>query len=173
MGARDHPSRGGNIRNTDYAATGNTIQSNTFTVRVYDISAFPDKKYLSYDPETKQGAKDLVSMFKGPDAELLFETRGQWVKGRSHNHQMEDMDLSSTVSNATMKQQTQTSITASGQTTVSFSYTAPPSQNGRSLTELYARAYSLSTPDTPGNWGALDHRSSRFVGRTELYWPVQ
>jgi len=158
----------------EFLATGDPVNANSFTARLYDVSDISGKvERIVIKPNLfKSDLTKLVGLLQGSNATDLFETQGRWVKGRSHNHQPEDMDLSSTVGTATMKRQTQASIPANGRTTVSFSYTAPPSQNGRSLTELYARAYSLSPPDTPGNWGGLDHRTSRFVGRSELYWPV-
>jgi|APHM01.1.fsa_nt_gi hypothetical protein len=39
---------------------------------------------------------------------------------------------------------------------------------GRAVTAFYARVYSLATAQTPSNWDALDHTTSRLMGRTEL-----
>jgi len=158
----------------EFVGTPAPINSNSFRSRLYNVSGISGKvERIVIKPNLfRADLKKLVGLLQGSDATNLFETTGRWVRGRSHNHRAEDIDLSSTVSNATMKKRTQTNIADSAQTTVSFTYTAPPSQNGRALTELYVRAYSLSPPDTPADWGSLDHTTSRFVGRTELYWPV-
>lgn len=38
------------------------------------------------------------------------------------------------------------------------------------LTSVYARVYSLCPLDAPNDWGVLDHRLQRHVGRTERAW---
>lgn len=81
-----------------------------------------------------------------------------------------------------------TAVPASGSRTVSFEYTPaagempPPNEGlsrvesqrdltpgiGEAVTVFYARAYSLATAELPADWGALDHTTSRFMGRAEV-----
>lgn len=70
--------------------------------------------------------------------------------------------------------------------TASVAYTTPPAPSPparRGQAKLYsnvrssvhARVYSLAPLDAPDNWGVLDHRLQRHVGRTERGWnpPVE
>jgi hypothetical protein len=63
--------------------------------------------------------------------------------------------------------------------TASVSYTTPPAPSPGSAdrklyfnvrSSVHARVYSLAPLDAPNDWGVLDHRLQRHVGRTERAW---
>lgn len=60
-------------------------------------------------------------------------------------------------------------IPPTGQTTVTTRFRTPNTQQ-YALSAFHARVHSLSVPDAPADWDALDHTTSRFVGRTEVPW---
>jgi len=174
-------------RPTEYLVTGKPYRSNTFTIRIYDIGLQPSEFDLinfRISPEwaavynTLARPQDLDSIQFGADIldslddhTLLTEVDGRWVQGASAN-QLEPLDLASDVDAASLAGRTRATVPPNGSTTVDIDYTAPASQEGRALTVLYLRAYSLAPEDTPGDWDVLDHTRSRFVGRSELYWPL-
>lgn len=161
----------------EYLITGSPYQGDTFTLRTYDITSEKSFNSLTYlhlgHPDRMDGKRDARSLVTNLNIlPQLGEVDGKWVQGSQSNNQKEQLNLSRSVNSASMEGRTHTNISANSSKRVQFTYTAPRNQNQRVLTAFHTRAYSLAPDDTPQDWGTLDHTTSRFVGRSEVYWEV-
>jgi len=143
--------------------------ANGFRFRVYWATGI-DLTKDRYYPDTTQARKNFVGVL-GNEAVELADVGGTLVSGQPSNAK-EPLALASTIQDASLIRGGQRTVTVpSGDATATtFDWTAPPSRGDRVLTVLYARTYSRAPQDMPADWDALDHTTSRFVGRSELYW---
>lgn len=140
----------------------------SFRLRLYWTTGLDLTKDEYYDPTDAKG--NYVQALKN-DAVQLVDQPGTIVSGGPSNPKV-PLDLESTIQESTLVSQARRQVTvpASGSQTVNIDFTAPGRRGDRVLTELHARTYSLAPEDMPADWDALDHTTSRFVGRTELKW---
>ncbi|MDY7081813.1 MAG: hypothetical protein SXQ77_05255 [Halobacteria archaeon] len=157
---------------TNNTTGGQTYNQNKFYDHLYDTTGYIDDpgdyKLGSSLQKEQQHAKQLVNRLKNnaPQSTLLATVEGRFTN--NVNNVKEEMLGSNVPSTQTVGQKTVT-LPQTSQATARFQYTHNPPSDGV-ITVFYARAYSLTTSDTPNNWNALDHTTMRHVGRHEVYW---
>lgn len=143
--------------------------TSTFRLRLYWTTGLDLTKNKYYDPKPNP-IENYIQTLEN-DAVELVDQPGTIVSGPPSNPKG-PLDLDSTIQQSSLvsRGRRQVTVPASGTKTVTIDFTAPRSRGDRVLTELHARTYSLAPKDMPADWDALDHTTSRFVGRTELEW---
>lgn len=135
-----------------------------FKLQVYETSEI-EKSYLQV------GGPVFVTRLR-EDVPFVAEFDGTFTTDPAVEPEQLDLTSSEDASETALVGSKRTSVSANGTGSVSFEYSpsAPPADETRSLTVFYVRAYDIATAEAPENWSALDHVSSRFMGRSEVAW---
>jgi hypothetical protein len=162
-----------------------------FTLELWETSLAPSRAFGSVKGDGTSFFEDPAAY----DGIHLASVSGRFVESPSSPPNPENQYLTNTVeSQETRKVDKQsTSIPGGDGATLSFTYSPawdeyPDERDaisevddgeypgiapddgpglGRAVTVFYVRAYSLATSEMPDDWSALDHTTSRFMGRSE------
>lgn len=171
---------------TDFYAFGkrgdfyDTHDSDAFKMRVYP-HPIPDRRPVDgvekpiLDRFMEQELwKAGVEYLPPPELENVD---GTFVRNGTPSNDKRSLDLSTTLqtmeSGPERVDRKYATVSPSDTESLSFSYTpdSKPYEDG-GLTTFYLRTYDMGNGGGPDDWGRLDHTGSRFIGRTEAYWPL-
>ena len=131
----------------------------TFSTRIYVTPVRTDPFYVT---------AHTGSSFSIPDDEVLGTVQATFADGAVRPQG--PLPLEGRVSDAEFVGYEEVRHAEMDATTVTVDWTAPSTRGDTALTSVFVRTYSMAPPDLPDDFAALDHSTSRFVGRTERNW---